>query len=134
MGGVPGHRGGVPGHRRGGGSTLSRGGVPGHREGVPGQVLPPVNRITDRCKNITFATSLRTVNKPSFPTLPLRCNSPIWVSSLENYRSNTQSNAVADPGFLPHRRGHQSQTDICPFVPENFMKLEDIGSRGGVRT
>ena len=25
------------------------------------QTPPPVNRITDRCKNITFATSLRTV-------------------------------------------------------------------------
>ena len=25
-----------------------------HR-GVPAQVLPPVNRMTDRCKNITFA-------------------------------------------------------------------------------
>ena len=29
--------------------------------GVPTQVLPPVNRMTDRCKNIAFATSLRTV-------------------------------------------------------------------------
>ena len=28
-------------------------GVPGVG-GVPGQVLPPVNRMTDRCKNITL--------------------------------------------------------------------------------
>ena len=45
---------------------LVRGGVPVpggcacSREGV---VSPPVNRMTDRCKNITFATSLRTVIK-----------------------------------------------------------------------
>ena len=52
-GGVPG-QGGVPGP----------GGVP--RPGgvylVPGQVLPPVNRMTNRCKNITLAkTSFRPV-------------------------------------------------------------------------
>ena len=35
------------------------GGVPGPG-GVPGQVLPPCGQ-TDACKNITFATSLRTV-------------------------------------------------------------------------
>ena len=52
--------------------TWSQGGVPGPG-GVPGRGLylvqgylpryspPPVNRMTDRCKNITFATSLRTV-------------------------------------------------------------------------
>ena len=47
-----------------GGCTWS-GGVPTQGvylvTGVPAQVLPPVNRMTDRCKNITFATSLRTV-------------------------------------------------------------------------
>ena len=43
------------------------GGVPGPGGvylvgGVPGQVLPPVNRMTNRCKNITLAkTSFRPV-------------------------------------------------------------------------
>ena len=62
-GGVPGDRGeylvtgAVPGHR---GGVLGHGGVPGYR--VLTRYSPlPVNRITDRCKNITFATSLRTV-------------------------------------------------------------------------
>ena len=77
-GGVPGPRG-VSAH--GGclllGGAWSQGGsargVPGPRgcllpgEGVSQHALrqtpppPPVNRMTDRCKNITFATSLRTV-------------------------------------------------------------------------
>ena len=71
LGGVP-SRGGVPGP---GGCTWSRGGVPGLGGctwsrgvylvwgGVPGQVLPPpVNRMTNRCKNITLAkTSFRLV-------------------------------------------------------------------------
>ena len=75
-GGVPG-LGGVPGP---GGCTWSWGGVPdpggvadsggcvpGPRGctwswgGVPGQVLPPCGQ-THACKNITFTTSLRTVN------------------------------------------------------------------------
>ena len=35
--------------------------------GVPGQVLPPVNRMTHRCKNITLAkTSFRPVIKEAF--------------------------------------------------------------------
>ena len=61
-GGVPGPRGctwswgGVPGPR---GCTWSRGDVPGPggctwSRGVPGQVLHPVNRMTNRCKNITL--------------------------------------------------------------------------------
>ena len=75
-GGVPGPRGFLPrdavpaggggGGTWSGGCTWSRGvylpgGVPGPRgEGIcPGTL--PVNRMTDRCKNITFATSLRTV-------------------------------------------------------------------------
>ena len=50
------------------GEYLVLGGVPvrgvyllGGWEGVPAQLLPPVNRMTDRCKNITFTTSLRMV-------------------------------------------------------------------------
>ena len=49
------------------GCAWSRGvsalGVPG-LEGIPActEVDPPLNRMTDRCKNITFATLLRTVN------------------------------------------------------------------------
>ena len=68
FGGVPGPRGGVPGP---GGCTWSRGGgVPGPRGGVPGpgggvylvRYSPPVNRMTNRCKNITLAkTSFRPV-------------------------------------------------------------------------
>ena len=56
-GGVPGPRG-VPGP----GGVPGRG-VPGSRGGVPDQVLPPpVNRMTNRCKNITLAkTSFRPV-------------------------------------------------------------------------
>ena len=59
QGGVPGPGGGVPGP--GGGCTWSRG-------GVPGQVLPPpVNRMTNRCKNITLAkTSFRPVTNTCF--------------------------------------------------------------------
>ena len=88
-GGVPGPGGmylvpgGVPGP---GGSTWSQGdtwswgGVPGTRDvpgpgvvpgpggylflgGVPGEVVPPCGQ-THACKNITFATSLRTVKIP----------------------------------------------------------------------
>ena len=39
------------------GSTWSGGVIPACTEADP----PPVDRMTDRCKNITFATSLRTV-------------------------------------------------------------------------
>ena len=84
-GGVPGLRGDVPGPR---GCTWSRvgtwsqgectwswgvymvWGVPGPRGylipgGVPAQVPPPVNRMTDRCKNITLPqTSFAGGNKP----------------------------------------------------------------------
>ena len=59
LGGVP-APGGVPGP----GGCLLRGGD--WCWGVVSQhalrQTPPVNRMTDRCKNITFATSLRTVN------------------------------------------------------------------------
>ena len=62
-GGVPGP-GGVPclrGVYLVPGVYLVWGGVPGPG-GVPGQVLPPVNRMTNRCKNITLAkTSFRPV-------------------------------------------------------------------------
>ena len=69
QGGVPGPRGCTWSQRR---CTWSQGGVPGlggctwsRREGVPGlggvpsprgwcQVLPPVNRMTNKCKNITL--------------------------------------------------------------------------------
>ena len=73
LGGVPGPRGYLPG-----GCTCPGGGVPGPRvvylvlggvpgpRGVPawGVYLPrytPPRGQTDRCKNITFATSLRTI-------------------------------------------------------------------------
>ena len=47
------------------GVHLSGGGVPA--EGVPAQVLPPVNRMTDRCKNITLPqTSFAGGNKASY--------------------------------------------------------------------
>ena len=42
------------------GGVPGLGGVPGPG-GVPGQVLPPPCGQTHSCKNITFATSLRTV-------------------------------------------------------------------------
>ena len=64
QGGVPGPRGvyldpgGVSGPR---GMYLVPGGVPGPRRGGPAQVPPPRGQ-THTCKNITFATSLRTVN------------------------------------------------------------------------
>ena len=50
-----------------GGVCLEGGCLPGGgvclEGGVPGQVPPPVNRITDTCKNITLAkTSFRPVN------------------------------------------------------------------------
>ena len=63
----------------GGGSAWSRGGSPWSRGGLPGpggsawsggvsREPPPVNRITDTCKNITLATtSLRPVIKTEFP-------------------------------------------------------------------
>ena len=37
--------------------------VTGPGDGIPActEADPPVNRMTDRCKNITFTTSLRTV-------------------------------------------------------------------------
>ena len=46
-------QGGVPGPR---GVTGPGGGIPACTEADP-----PVDRMTDRCKNITFATLLRTV-------------------------------------------------------------------------
>ena len=61
-----------------GGVGASRGGA--SRGGVlPGGVVsqhalrqtpPPVNRMTDRCKNITFTTSLRTVTRRPFSQRP----------------------------------------------------------------
>ena len=39
---------------RGGGCLLPGGGIPACNEADP---LPPVNRMTDRCKNITLATT-----------------------------------------------------------------------------
>ena len=64
-GGVPAWRGGAC---WGGGCLL--GGMPAGGGvcwgGVPGQVPPPVNRMTDRCKNITLAkTSFRPVKNVS---------------------------------------------------------------------
>ena len=75
-GGVPGPRGGVPGpggcswSRGGGGGAPGPGGCTWSRGGVPGPgggylvrySPPPVNRMTNRCKNITLAkTSFRPV-------------------------------------------------------------------------
>ena len=62
--GVSGPGGGVPGP--GGGSAWSRvvcsGGSASVPFGIPSPSFPPVNRMTNRCKNITFATtSLRPV-------------------------------------------------------------------------
>ena len=48
---------GVPGP----GGCLVLGGVPGPGGGYLPRYFRPVNRMTDRCKNITFAISLRTV-------------------------------------------------------------------------
>ena len=46
------------------------GGVPAWSGGVPGQVLPPVDRMTHTCKNITLAkTSFWPVNITVRPTL-----------------------------------------------------------------
>ena len=50
LGGIPGPAGCVPGP---GGCTWSRGGTWSWGS-VPGQVLPPVNRSTHTCKNITL--------------------------------------------------------------------------------
>ena len=44
------------------------GGVPAG--GVPAQVLPPVNRMTDRCKNITLPQTLFAGGKNSFKDNP----------------------------------------------------------------
>ena len=46
-----------------GGCLVLGGGIPACTE-ADTHTPPPVNRMTDRCKNITFATSLRTVIKP----------------------------------------------------------------------
>ena len=55
--------GGVPGS--GGGGCLLLGDVWSLEGGIPActEADPPVNKMTDRCKNITFATLLRTVTK-----------------------------------------------------------------------
>ena len=64
-------RGGSPWSRGGWWSAWSGGGSPWSREGVLWRP-PPVNRITDTCKNITMATtSLRPVNI-TFPQPLLR--------------------------------------------------------------
>ena len=56
----------------GGGGVWSWGGGMSGPRGVPGQVLPPVNRMTDRCKNITLAkTSFRPVTKFIMSSLAL---------------------------------------------------------------
>ena len=45
-------------------SGLDGGYLPGPGGGLPGQILPPVNRMNDRCKNITLAkTSFRPVTR-----------------------------------------------------------------------
>ena len=57
------------------GCLLPGGGGPAPGGGIPActEADPPVNRMTDRCKNITFAISLRTViknkNGPNFGDL-----------------------------------------------------------------
>ena len=113
-GGVPGPRGvylvrGVGGTwSRGGctwsggerGCTWSRGGVPGpggctwsRGMGVPGQVLPPpVNRMTNRCKNITLA-------KTSFRPVIIR-PSAVVLASVEWLRNFTYQHQKV--GFLRH--------------------------------
>ena len=62
-----------------GGVYLPKGGVPAQGVpaqggwgctcpwGVPAQVLPPVNRMTDRCKNITLPQTSFAGGKKSFP-------------------------------------------------------------------
>ena len=47
------------------GGTWSGGSAPGMGSGIPAciEADPPANRMTDRCINITFASSLRTVTK-----------------------------------------------------------------------
>ena len=55
------------------GACFLGGCFPGRRCGIPACTeadSPPVNRMTDRCKNITLATtSLRPVKIPIMPTL-----------------------------------------------------------------
>ena len=54
------------------GSVSGQGGVSGPRGGMPGQVPPSVNRMTDRCKNITLA-------KTSFRPVTIRNHNKIYL-------------------------------------------------------
>ena len=97
VGGVP-----VPG-----GCTWSRGYLP--------RYSPPVNRMTDRCKNITFATSLRTVTNYPFTrrisicvniSVKARLHVPSPCPCLSLSKFNIIVPVVMD--FLLHRLGSES--------------------------
>ena len=79
--------------RASGGGACFRGGVRASWGGVlPGvhasqggvvsqhalRQTPPVNSMTDRCKNITFATSLRTVKILTYTTLFCRKTQSVY--------------------------------------------------------
>ena len=95
---------------------------------------PPVNRITDTCKNITFATSLRTVNIQKKSRAVFYHNKNPYVTSGNDFELCTLS--VADLGF-PRAGGANSpggrQPTILPNFPENCMELKEFGPGGGVQ-
>ena len=82
---------------------------------------PPVNRITDTCKNITFATSLRTVIKTF--KLKICANKPIkhYVGPLVKFsRTGMMLNGLSlIPSFLLF--------SYCCFI-----SIVILGGRGGV--
>ena len=76
-----------------GGVPVRGGYLPGGytSQGVPAQVLPPVNRMTDRCKNITLPqTSFAGGNKvTAVKILQTCCSSDIYVR--KDFTSSSQN-------------------------------------------
>ena len=95
-----------------GGVSLAGGGIPACTVADP----PPVNRMTDRCKNITLATtSLRPVIKVL--ETPVLCTCWLWYSAI----------------FTPvrvsvHIHYHRSSTDMAEFRDEPDAKRRKLAA------
>ena len=97
--------------------TWSQRGVPGNggctwSGGVPAQVLPLVNRMTDRCKIITFASSLRMVTNYPFTrriSICVNISFKARLHVLSPSPSPSKFNIVSVVmDFLMHRLGSES--------------------------
>ena len=85
---------------------------PGRRQ-PPRSSPPPVNRITDTCKNITFATSLRTVITSSTIKIILRTLNSLEINTQTQPRRQRILKAL-----IQHRNNRNSITHSHSFVQD----------------